>query len=331
MTGISDWPIFDSGASWESAQVTLVDAGLSDGLPLVVPTTQRLAAMLANVAKPECSHGQMPPLFGELTGIAVAYNCVLAGCPPGAVPVVLTASIACLEPTFNLLGLATTTGTSAVSTIVHGPIAVALEMNDGVNCLGPGNRANATLGRALSLVLRNVAGMGTGTADMATMGQPGKYGFCFPEARVATFPPFHARQGLLAKENAVTVLGVSGTAEVLPSVENGNWSEPEDVLRPVAVSMQAAMFAGGGARKPKPAGALLLLPPELAALLAQRGWTIDQIQHHLSSEIGADPQISLDHISVNDIHIVITGGPGVKMTVIPLWSGGTRPVTRALQ
>ncbi len=330
MNGIGDWPIFDTDINWESAQDALVNSDLSDGLPLVVPTSQRLMAMLGNIEDSERSHGQMPPLFRELTGGAVAYNCVLAGCPPGVVPVVMTASLACLEPTFNLLGLATTTGTPAIATIVHGPIASALEMNDGVNCLGPGNRANATLGRAVSLVLRNVAGMNTKAADMATMGQPGKYGFCFPEAPAANFRPFHARQGFLAEDNAVTVLGVSGTAEVLPSVESGNWSGPEDILRPVALLMHAALVAGGGARKQEPVGQALLLPPELAALMAERGWTMDQIANQLCSDIRTLSQGSINDISPNDIHTVITGGPGVKMTVMPLWGGGTRPVTRAL-
>ena len=329
MDGVDDWPLFDTDINWDAAQDALVQAGLSDGLPLVIPTRERLAAMLAGMADPERSHGQMPPLFRELTGVAVAYNCVLAGCSPGALPVVLTASIACLDPGFNLLGLATTTGSPAVATIVHGPVIEKLEMNDGGNCLAPGNRANATLGRAVSLVMRNIAGMSPGIADMATMGQPGKYGFCFPETRTSHLPLYHARHGLDANDSAVTVLGVSGTAEVLPSAEAGNWSTPEDILRPVALMMQAAIVAGGGARKPEPNGQLLLLPPELADLMVLRGWTFDRIENQLCAGIQAVSGGSTE-ISPSNIHILVTGGPGVKMTVIPLWGGGTLPITRAL-
>lgn len=329
MNGIGDWPVFDEDVAWDDAQEALTTAELSDGLPLVPPTAARLAAMLDGVIDPVASHGLIPPLFGELNGAVVAYNCVLAGCSPGVVPIILTASIACLEPSFNLLGLATTTGTPAVATIVHGPIVQALGMNDGVNCLAPGNRTNATLGRAMALVLRNVAGMRTGAADMATMGQPAKYGFCFPEGDDTTFLPFHIRRGLSAGDSAVTVLGISGTAEVLPSMETGNWDTPEIILNPVALMMRAALVAGGGARKPEGSGQVLLLPPELAALIAQRGWTIDAIQNYLCSNASTfDGGPIAD--TPNDIHVIVTGGPGIKMTVLPQWGGGTRSATLKL-
>jgi len=208
-------------------------------------------------------------------------------------------------------------------------VAEALGMNSGVNCLGPGNRPNATIGRAISLVLRNVAGMRTGAADMATMGQPGKYGFCFPELSDKTFPPFHVRKGLTARDSAITVVGVSGTAEVLPSVESGNWDAPEVVLNPVALMMRATLVAGGGARKPEGSEQMLLLPPELAALMAGRGWTLETIQKYLGSDAATfDGGKIVD--SPDDIHVIVTGGPGVKMTVLPLWGGGTRAVTQKI-
>lgn len=329
MNELGDWPVCDPGASWDASQAVLHEAGLSDGLPLATPTEQRLDAMLAGVTDRNASHGFIPPLFGDLTNEKIAYNCVLAGCIPGALPVVATAAVACLEEPFNLLGLATTTGSPAVATIVHGPIANALGMNDDVNCLGPGNAANATLGRAVALVLRNIAGMRTGAGDMATMGQPAKYGMCFPEGADLTFAPFHIRRGLTADESAVSVLGISGTTEVLPSHDTGNWDRPEDVLRPVALMMRAALVAGGGARKPEQGEQVLLLTSELAALIAQRGWRIEDVQNFLfdsDDTVGSGPIAE----SADDIHVIVTGGGGVKMTVLPLWGGGTRAVTRAL-
>ena len=329
MDGLGNWPVFNPDVTLETAQDTLAEAELSDGLPIVPPTQQRLEAMLVGASDPASSHGLIPPLFGELTNAAVAYNCVLAGCVPGALPVVLTAATACLDDSFNLLGLATTTGTPAIATIVHGPVAETFGMNADVNCLAPGNRSNATLGRAISLVLRNIAGMRTGAGDMATMGQPGKYGFCFPEGCDSTFPLFHVRRGLQAGDSAVTVLGVSGTAEVLPSQETGNWDNPEAVLNPVALMMRAALVAGGGARKPDHGEQVLLLPPELAGLIAQRGWDLEQIQSYLfdsSDLVGSGPVAA----SPSDIHVIVTGGPGIKMTVLPPWGGGTRTITRRL-
>ena len=329
MIELADWPMFDDDVAWDLAQEALTSAGLSDGLPLVPPTPTRMAAMLNGIKEPATSHGVMPPLFRELNAVVVAYNCVLAGCLPGAAPVVLTAATACLEPSFNLLGLATTTGAPAVATIVHGPAARTLAMNDGVNCLAPGNRANATLGRAIALVLRNVAGMCTGEGDMATMGQPAKYGLCFPEGSDPTFPALHVRRGLNASESAVTVLGISGTAEVLPSVDTGNWDTPEVILDPVTLMMQTTLIAGGGARKPDGNEHVLLLPPELAALIAKRGWTVDAIERHLYHRINASDRGSIVN-SPRDILVIVTGGPGVKMTVLPQWGGGTRSVTRRL-
>ena len=326
----ADWPLFEDSVTLEDAQSALLTAGLSDGLPLVPPTAQRMATMLANVDDPNRSLGHMPPLFGELTPSAVAYNSVLAGCTGAALPLVLTAAHACLDQHFNLLGLATTTGSPAIATVVHGPVSEQLGINNGINCLGPGNPANATIGRAIALVLQNIAGMRSGTGDMATMGQPGKYGFCFGESKAPTFPPLHVRRGTKPEESAVTVLGVSGTIEVLPSHHDGNWDTPEAILDPVVQVMHAAWVGGGGARKPDRGDQVLLLPPELAELIAIRKWDLNHIQAYIyekAETLGAGPIAA----SLDDILVIVTGGPGTKMTVLPLWGGGTRAVTRQIE
>ena len=309
-------PLFDESTSWEQAQAVLEEHELGDGLPLVIPTRRRLEAMLAGVNDTDGSRGSMPPLFGDLTPAAVAYNCVLAGARAGDLPVVLTAAVACLEADFNLLGILTTTGTTAVAMVVHGPIAGTLGINAGTNCLGPGVRANATIGRALALVLRNVGGARPQIGDMATMGQPGKYTFCFAENDEAIFPALPARRGLDA--DAVSVLGVSGTAEILPS---GDGDTPEAILRPVATAMQAT--AAVASRKPRHGEQVLLLPPELARFLVEHGWDLDRVQRHLfeAHPVAAAPEA---------IHVIVTGGPGIKMTHLPLWAGGTRVVTRPI-
>jgi|APSaa5957512535_1039671.scaffolds.fasta_scaffold56314_2 hypothetical protein len=334
MEALGDLPIFEQTVRWEEAQAALEEQELGDGLPLVPPTKQRLIAMLAGVAAPDKSYGQMLPLFGDLTPAAVAYNCVLAGCQPGALPIVLTAAEACLEPSFNLLGILTTTGTPAVVTIVHGPIARSLGMNAGTNCLGPGNPANATLGRAVSLVMRNIGGARAGVGDMATMGQPGKYSFCFPEGEDDLVPPFAQRRGLDGVANAVTVLGVSGTVEILP-LEGG--ATPEEILDPVA----AAMIAGGAVAS---AGRMrdfneqfFLLPQELTQKIAKHGWDLARVQDYLfqarAIELPETATISTPRAiarGAGDIHPIVTGGAGVKMTYLPLWAGGSLSATRPL-
>jgi len=330
--GFSEALIFDESAQWDAAQDALSEAGFGDGLPLVVPTSRRLDAMLRGVSGRKRTFGAMPPLMGELTVEAVAYCCVLAGCLPAELPVVLTAAVATLAPDFNLLGIQTTTGTAAVCLAVHGPAGRAHGMNAGANCLGPGNRANACMGRALQLVLRNVGGARAGATDMATMGQPGKYVFCFAENESAPLSSARATGGLQPGESAVTVIGVSGTMEVLPK---GRGDTPEAVLRPVAAAMHGARLAftvDVSHRSDLHGEHFLLLPPELANFLSAKGWHIGDVQDFLMTQSPPDehgnpwPLAS----SAADIVLVPTGGVGVKMTYLVPWSGGSRSATSTL-
>lgn len=326
-------PLVSDTAGFNETQAMLATAELSDGLPLVPPTKARLAAMLEGIAEPDRSHGLLPPLYGDLTPRAVAFQCMLAGCVPAEVPVVLSAAIACLDPAFNILGLLTTTGTPAVATIVHGPVAEHLGMNAGTNCLGPGTRANAVIGRAISLVLRNIGGAREGSGDMATMGQPGKYSFCCAEAPPSLYPSLAERQGI--DGDAVTVLGVSGTMEVLPMDDRDT---PEAILTPVAAAMITAGAAASAGRVREPGQQVFLLPPELAAGLDKHGWSTGDMQQFLfeTQSIKMPGLMSLTSARPiakmpEDILPIITGGPGIKMTYLPLWAGGSAIQTRVLQ
>ena len=328
-------PLVSETADFDETQVMLAAAQLSDGLPLAPPTARRLQAMLEGVAERDRSHGLLPPLYGDLTPRAVAYQCVLAGCIPAELPIVLTAAAACLEPAFNVLGLLTTTGTPAIATIVHGPIAAKLDMNAGTNCLGPGARSNAAIGRAVSLVMRNIGGAREGSGDMATMGQPGKYSFCSAEAPPTIYPGLAERQGLGEDVNAVTVLGVSGTVEVLPLDDRDT---PESILTPMAAAMIATGAAASAGRARPPDQQVFLLPPELAAGVDKHGWSIGDMQTFLfettSIEIPGVMSIQTAKplaATPQGILPIITGGPGVKMTCLPLWAGGSAVQTRALK
>jgi hypothetical protein len=323
---MSEWcgrPIVDDAASWETAQQILTDAELSDGLPLVPPTRRRLEAMVAGVTGRSESHGQMPPLFGDISPESIAYQCVIAGCRPAELPVVLAAAEAILEPDFNLLGIATTTGTACVALCVHGAIARKLGVNAGTNCLGPGNRANASIGRALQLSLRNVGGARSDVGDMATMGQPGKYTLCFAERNDGPFPTFTARRGLDADASAITVMGISGTAEVLPG--DGEGATPEAILSPIATAMRAAIVMSSMSRKNERGEQVFLLPLEMAQKIVRHdGWDIARVQRYLFDE-GQGVARAPDAI-----HAIVTGGAGYKMSYLPIWGGGSQTVTRAL-
>jgi hypothetical protein len=323
MTEWCGWPVVSETTAWEAAQQILTDAELSDGLPLVPPTKPRLEAMVANIADRTRSHGLMPPMFGDVTPEAVAYQCVIAGARPVELPVVLAAAEATLEADFNLLGIATTTGTACVALCVHGPIARKLEVNAGTNCLGPGTRANACIGRALQLCIRNIGGARSETGDMATMGQPGKYTLCFAERSDGPFPTLTERRGFGRDVSAITVMGISGTAEVLPG--DGEGATPEAILSPIVAGMRAAIVMSGISRKNERGEQVFLLPLEMAEKIARHdGWDIARVQRYVFEQgdgVAKSPEA---------IHPIVTGGAGYKMSYLPIWGGGSQIVMRRL-
>jgi len=274
MEALGELPIFPDAVPWEEAQAVLEDHALGDGLPLVPPTRLRLEAMLAAVAAPDKSHGQVPPLMGELTAAGVAYNCLLAGCQPAELAVVLSAAEACLEPGFNLLGILTTTGTPAVVTVVHGGLARTLAMNAGSNCLGPGNRANATMGRAVALVMRNIGGARPGIGDMATMGQPGKYTFCFAEDEEGSqWDSLAVERGFAPEASTVTLFAGDG----VQAVADQKSRTPESLARTFAACLRVVDHP-----KMAMAGdAFLIISPEHERVFNNAGWSKARLKEEL--------------------------------------------------
>lgn len=317
------WPVVGESTNWEEAQKILTDAELSDGLPLVPPTRRRLEAMVAGISARSESLGMMPPMFGDITAESVAYQCVLAGAVPAELPVVLAAATAILEPDFNLLGIATTTGSAAVALCVHGPIVSKLGINAGTNAIGPGARANACIGRALQLCLRNIGGARSETGDMATMGQPAKYTLCFGERSDSPFPGLTERLGFGKDVNAITAMGISGTAEVLPG--DGEGATPEAILDPIVAGMRAEIVMSGQSRKNQRGEQVILLPLELAQKIARHdGWDLKRVQQYMFDR-GEDIAVAPEAI-----HAIVTGGAGYKMAYLPIWGGGSQTVMRKL-
>ena len=171
--------------------------GWTDGLPVVIPTAEKVAAMVAasgrDAAEPV---GPIPPRWRRATIEKIAINAVLAGCRPEYFPVVLAAIDALLDNDCQLYGIQTATNTTAPLLIVNGPIAGELDINARGNVYGQGARANATIGRAVQLVLRNIGGDIPGETDMSTHGQAGKFGACIAEAEAdSPWSPFHVDAG----------------------------------------------------------------------------------------------------------------------------------------
>ena len=194
-----------------------LEQGWSDGLPLIPPTPERVERMLAGTRRsPAALVARLDPRQGEATVERVAINAVMAGCAPAYLPVVLGAVEAVATAEFNLNGIQATTNPVAPLLIVNGPIRRRIGLNCGRNALGPGCRANATIGRALRLCLLNIGGAVPGDVDKAILGMPGKYTLCLGEnEEESPWPPLHVERGFRPEDSTVTAVGVQGTNNIL--------------------------------------------------------------------------------------------------------------------
>jgi hypothetical protein len=209
-----------------AAAELLHDLGCTDGLPVVVPTPARVDAMLATIAADaDDVVGTVPPRMGQATVGDLAANAVMAGCLPAHFPLVVAAVRAVCDPAFALGVVQGTTHNAAVLTIVNGPArhwppAVA----SSTGALGPGHRPNATIGRAVRLVLINAGGALPGAADMSTLGQPAKFTCCVAEAEEdSPWPALATARGVPAGASAVTAIAVEGPSQIMfvPTGEPG--------------------------------------------------------------------------------------------------------------
>src|SRR5579884_2879843 len=188
------------------------EKGWTDGLPVVPPTEARVREFLDRAGRaPDEIIGRLDARRRVVSAEKVAINAVMAGCLPEYTPVVMAAIAAMSENAFGLHGISASTGGAAVLVIVHGPIVADLGVNSGVNLFGPGNRANATIGRAVRLVLMNCFGAQPGLLDKATIGHPGKYAYCIAEDEAGSpWEPLHVARGLRPDQSAVTVFAAEG-------------------------------------------------------------------------------------------------------------------------
>lgn len=189
----------------------LFDQGLGDGLPLVPPTPERVLRMLGGTARdPQEVVAVMPPNMGEATVEKIAINAVMAGCRPEYLPVVIAAVEAICTDAFNIHGvMATTMGASPVM-VVSGPIRQRLGMNMKLGALGQGNRANATIGRAVRLVVSNLGGARPGGTERSTLGNPMKFTMCFAEwEERSPWEPLHVERDFSREDSVVTVFAMT--------------------------------------------------------------------------------------------------------------------------
>jgi hypothetical protein len=251
--------------------------GWSDGLPLVPPTPVRVARMLQGTTRdPREVVAVVPPDLVDCTVEKVAINAVMAGCRPEYLPVVLAAVEAACTDEFNMHGVLATTWFSGPMVIVNGPVARRIGMNWGVNALGQGNRANATIGRALQLVVRNVGGGRPGEVDRATLGNPGKYTFCFAENEEdSPWEPLHVQRGLPAEASAVTLFAAEGVRGVVDQLSR----DPEGLTR----SFAACLRTVGHPKNAIIWDAVLVVSPEHGRVFREAGWSKDRLHDELTA------------------------------------------------
>jgi hypothetical protein len=250
----------------------LFDQGLTDGLPVVPPTPERVLRMLEGTKRdPQEEVAVVAPNLAPVTVEKVAINAVMAGCRPEYLPVVIAAVEATCSDEFNLHGVLATTYFAAPVLIVNGPIRNRIGMNAGMNVLGQGNRANATIGRAVQLVVRNVGGGRPGEVDRATFGQPGKYTLCFAELEERSpWPPLHVERGFAAEDSAVSVY--AGGAPV------GFIDQASRDARSLATSYGLSLMAVSHPKFPFQGEVVVLVSPEHVDTFARDHWSKDQIR-----------------------------------------------------
>jgi len=259
--------------------------GWSDGLPVVPPTERRVLEMLQGSSRqPGEVVAVVPPDLVECTVEKVAINAVMAGCKPEYLPVVLAAVEAACTDEFNIHGLLATTMPAGPVIIVNGPIRRAIGMNAGMNVFGQGNRANATIGRALQLVIRNVGGGRPGEVDRATFGNPGKLSFCFAEDEEhSPWPPLSVARGARPGTSTVTLFPGEAPRSIVDQLSR----DPESLARSLAVNLRTL-------HHPKAVLAfdcVLAIGPEHARVFAAAGWARERLTtrlHELLQIPGSD-------------------------------------------
>ena len=264
-------------ASLEDEAEAMFDRGWTDGLPVIAPTEARVLRMLEGTPRaPGDVVAVVPPDLADCTVEKVAVNAVMAGCKPEYLPVVLAAVDAACTDEFNMHGLLATTYFSGPVVVVNGAIAPRIGMNSGGNALGQGNRANATIGRALQLVVRNVGGGRPGEVDRATLGNPGKYTFCFAEDEAGSpWEPLSASRGFEAGVSTVTLFAGEGPRGVIDQLSR----TPESLARSFAECLRTVAH-------PKLVmvfDALLVVSPEHGRVFRSAGWSRERLVEEISA------------------------------------------------
>lgn len=325
------------------------EKGLTDGLPIIPPEKKRVDTFMQKAClEPEKILGKIAPKNGIATNKALAINCVMAGCKPEYMPIIIAAVEALIEPSFNLRGVQTTTHPCSPLIIVNGPIAKKLKLNGKYNAFGQGNHANATIGRAIRLILQNIGGASPGELDRSTQGQPAKYSYCVAENEDQNpWGPFHVDFQFKAEDSTVTVIA----GENPHNINDHMSSEPLGLMTTISDCCSSMGMNNTYLSK---SNVLVCICPEHADILFKHGWTKDDIKEYIwnksrktIAELKLGGMFNMaefpDFVDKNndsetvpiveskeDILIIVLGGPGKHSSFVPSF-GITRSVTKKIQ
>jgi peroxiredoxin len=305
----------------------MFELGWSDGLPVVAPTRGRVERMLGG-RDPDQPLGELAPAMAEVTLERLAACAVLAGCRPDYFPVVIAAAEAALEPGFNIGGQAVTTQPAGQLVIVNGPVRSQIGLNGSTGALGPGWRANMTIGRALRLLVTLTGGGYPGRLDRSTLGQPGKLSLCFAEDEEASpWEPLHVERGFAAGSSVVTLIG----ADAPLSISDHRSTTADELARVLAAAAAATWSPNwwplGGA-------SLFVICPEHAEMFRAAGWSKQQLREALfaaarrpasqlrwgegTPEVAAarDDELVTKWTSPEEIVLVVAGGEAGRYSAV---------------
>jgi hypothetical protein len=297
-----------------SAIEDFFERGFTDGLPVIPPTPERVSAMLAaGGVAPDDVLGEVPTRNVVVTAEKTAINAVMAGCKPEYFPTVLATVRAFLQPKANAHSTTATLAGAAHAVIVNGPVRREIGVECGQAAFGPGFRANATVGRALRLVIRNVCRTVPGVLDRATWSWPLRYSFCFGEDEERTdWTPLHVQLGYAPDDSVVTVQSVMNMAPI---------TEFAPDAQGIADSFwQIARVSGLG--RDEWAGddrsVVLVIGLEHQRRFVDDGWSKEQLADYLYPRLTAETTGKLDRnlslASPKNVMIVASGGPGIAQS-----------------
>jgi hypothetical protein len=322
----------------------------TDGLPFVLPTAARVQAMVAGSGRRGSDViAVVPPRWAEATVENIAINAVMAGCLPQHMPLVIAAVQAASDPEFGLYSVQATTHPCAVLMLVSGPVVDTLGLNFAHGAFGPGFRANAATGRAMRLVLMNVGGGVPGQGDQATHGSPAKFSYCVAENEAATpWEPFRVTRGFGREDSTVTVFSGEGPHNINDHVctsAHTTLTVVADTMTTIGHNNAASVIRGD---------VLVAFGPEHAHTIASGGLSKRDVQEFLFEQarnkvgllklramykaenwpdwVDTENDEALCPIVARpeDIHIVVTGGPGKHSAFIPTF-GTSKSVTRRIE